>query len=346
MKKSFYDISWKVSEEEYRADPALSYSTIAKYERSGFNELDHLFDKIETPSLTFGSAVDSIITGGEQEFKDRFIVAEFPAIPDSIITIVKQLFSLYNESYRTLESIPDDNILSVIVSFNYQSNWRPETRVKVVKEKGSQYYRLLYLSKDKIILNTSTYKDVLNAVEALKTSDSTKWYFQEDNPFDDIERKYQLKFKATLYGIDYRCMADELIIDHKNKTVQPIDLKTSGKKEWDFYKSFVEWRYDLQAKLYWQIIRKIMNEDWYFSDFKLLPYRFIVVNRNSLTPLVWEFDNNRAKSTLTLDGKTIIIRDPTDIGGELTYLLNNKPKVPIGIDLNGVNNLNTWLNRL
>ena len=89
MMKSLYDISLKITEEEYRADPALSYSTLAKYERSGFNNLESLFDKIETPSLTFGSSVDSIITGGQEEFDSRFIVAEFPPTPDSIIKIVK-----------------------------------------------------------------------------------------------------------------------------------------------------------------------------------------------------------------------------------------------------------------
>ena len=100
--KSLYDISWQVSEKEYRADPALSYSTLARYEREGFNNLDKLFDRLETPSLTFGSAVDSIITGGQEEFDERFMVAEFPPTPDSITKMVKSLFSQYGDSYRSL----------------------------------------------------------------------------------------------------------------------------------------------------------------------------------------------------------------------------------------------------
>lgn len=50
-RKSLRDISWQVDEPTYRADPALSYSTLARYEREGFNNLDKLFDRIETPSL-------------------------------------------------------------------------------------------------------------------------------------------------------------------------------------------------------------------------------------------------------------------------------------------------------
>lgn len=241
--KSLREISWDVPEEVYRADSALSYSTIAKFKRSGFNELKHLFDKIETPSLTFGSAVDSIITGGEKEFNSRFMVADFPPVPDSIITIVKYLFDTYHNNYRIIENIPDKEIIEIAARFNYQNNWKPETRAKVIKEKGSAYYRLLYLSKDKTILDTATNLDVRNTVEALRNSPATRWYFASDNPFENIERLYQLKFKDTLNGIEYRCMADLLIVDYDSNVIIPIDLKTSGKPEWDFYKSFIDWRY-------------------------------------------------------------------------------------------------------
>ena len=60
------------------------------------------------------------------------------------------------------------------------------------------------------MLDTQTYQDIYNAVDSLKNSNSTKYYFAEDNPFEPIERCYQLKFKATLDGIDYRCMFDKI----------------------------------------------------------------------------------------------------------------------------------------
>lgn len=208
-RKSLYDISWQVDEPTYRADKALSYSTISKFERTGFNELDHLFDKLDTASLVFGSAVDSLITGGQKEFDERFMVAEFPSIPDSIVKIVCALFEVHSQTKTSLITIPDIDVIGCASNFEYQNNWKPETRAKVIKEKGSAYYNLLYLAGDKKILSTETYQDVLNAVEALKNKPSTKIYFAEDNPFEPhIERLYQLKFKANIYGIDYRNMAD------------------------------------------------------------------------------------------------------------------------------------------
>ena len=346
--KSLYDISWQVSEEEYRADSALSYSTLARYEREGFNNLDKLFDRIETPSLTFGSAVDSIITGGQEEFDERFMVADFPSIPDSIIKIVKSLYNQYAGTYRSLLNIPDNSIIRETESQNYQMNWKPETRAKVIKEKGTDYYNLLFVAGDRCIIDTQTYQDVCNAVGALKESEPTKFYFADNNPFEpNIERFYQLKFKACLEDIEYRCMADCLLADYNNKVIIPIDLKTSSHTEWDFYKSFVDWLYAIQARLYWRIIRDNLDKDEYFKDFKLANYKFIVVNRRTLIPLVWEFKNTTTLGTLHF-GKNnqIEMRDPEDIGKELSSYLSSRPKVPAGINETGSNDLEDWLNKL
>ena len=346
--KSLRDISWQVSEKGYRADPALSYSTLARYEREGFNNLDKLFDRIETPSLTFGSAVDSIITGGQEEFDERFMVAEFPSMPDSIVKIIKSLYKQYAGTYRSLLNIPDSSIIRETEDQNYQMNWKPETRAKVIKEKGTDYYNLLFVAGDRCIIDTQTYQDVVNAVRVLKESSSTKLYFADDNPFEpDIERLYQLKFKGEFDGITYRNMADLIIVNHKEKWVKPVDLKTSSHTEWDFYKSFVDWRYDIQARLYWAIIRQNMDKDEYFKDFKLLDYDFIVVNKRTLTPLVWNCPFTQAQGTLRFGNNSQIeMRSPFEIGKELNSYLTSRPKVPMGINETGTNNLRDWLNKL
>lgn len=345
--KSIEDISWEVSEDTYRADPALSYSTLARYEREGFSNLDKLYDKIETPSLLLGSLVDCYITGSQEEFDERFFVADFPSIPDSIIGIIKDLFKMFNSTNRTLESVKDDDVIRVASEYNYQNNWKPETRAKVIKEKGSEYYSLLYLAGDKTIVSTDMNSTALSMVDALRNSEATKWYFQPDNPFENIKRYYQLKFKAALHGIDYRCMMDLCIVDYDKKIIQPVDLKTSHKREYDFYKSFIEWNYQIQNRLYFRILQDNILKDEYFKDFTILPYKDIVVCKDSLTPLVWDCDFTYALGTLTF-GKNgqFIMRDPEDIGKELTYYLNNKPKVPLEINETESNNLRYWLNKI
>lgn len=349
--RSLKDISWNISEEDYRKDPALSYSTLARFNREGFNNLNKLFDKIETPSLTFGSAVDSIITGGMGEFNERFIVADFPEIPDSIVKIVKRLFNSLKDKYTSLVKIPNDDIIYVTQEESYQLNWKPETRAKIIKEKGSEYYNLLFVADDRCIIDTQTYQDVCNAVRALKESESTKFYFADNNPFEpNIERFYQLKFKACLEGIEYRCMFDELIIFYDTKEIQPLDLKTSCKRldrEWDFPSHYIEWNYQMQNRLYVRILQDVISKDEYFKDFKILPYKDIIIFRGSDTPLVWDIPFTFERGTLYF-GKNnqIEMRDPEEIGKELSSYLKYNPRVPKGINIVKSNNIEEWLNTL
>lgn len=347
-RKNLYDISWQVTEPEYREDPALSYSTLAKFAREGFNKLDTLFDKVESPSLTFGSAVDALITGGQEEFDNNFMVADFEVPTDSVLKMVLVLFEEFGPTHSTLSSIPNEEIIGRTEALKYQLNWKPETRAKVIKEQGETYYSLLYSANGRKIIDTATMEQIDAAVRALKHSRATEFFFAPNNQFNtDIVREYQLKFKATLRGVNYRCMADLLIVDHVHKIVYPIDLKTSSHTEWDFYQSFIQWRYDIQARLYWRIIRDNMDRDPMFSEYNLADYKFVVVNRNTLTPLVWEFDKTQALGKLTF-GKNnqIELEDPFVLGEELSNYLLSRPAVPTGIKELGSNDITQWLNTI
>jgi len=341
-RKSLAEISWQVSESEYRQDPALSQSNLGAYDRLGFSGLDQLFDKIESPSLAFGSMVDCWITDGSQAFNERYFVSDIPSIEPAMEPIVKEVFNQFKNSYTNLNDIPDAELMPIISQYGYQPRWKPETRCKVVREKGQQYYQTMYMAKDKTVVPQETYNKVFACVTALKESPQTRMYFQEDNPFENIERYYQLKFKETFDGVPYRGMADLLIVLHDKQVVIPCDLKTSSKKEYDFFKSFIEFRYSFQARLYWKLIRRAMDRDPYYRNFKLADFRFIVVNTTGTpNPLVWEFDKTQADGDITV-GK-YILKDPLKIGKELYNYLTEKPSVPDGIEVNGLNSITKWL---
>lgn len=336
--KELKDISWQVSEKKYRADPALSYSTLAKYEREGFNKLDHLFDHISTQSLLEGSMVDCLITGSQDEFDELYYVADYPSIGDKEKQIVLTLYDRLHTIYAQFSSIPYEEILSILCEFDWQKNWRDSTRVKVFSERVGSFYNLIIQADNKTVVDSNTYDRILKMVQTLKTSPNTQGYFADNDPMSSVKRYYQLKFRAKFESVCYRCMADLIIVDYEEKKVYPIDLKTSGHKEWDFQDSFEQWSYMIQARLYWRIIKANMSNDPYFKDFTLEDYRFIVINKESLTPLVWEFPLTRAKGIL-IDKEGKEYRDPFEIGKELQSYLNFRPKVPVGIDRSGINTI-------
>lgn len=346
---SLYDISWQVTEEEYRADPAYSYSTLAKFDREGFDNLETLFDRVESPSLLFGSMVDTMLTDGIEEFNKRFAVFDYPELSDSLTAIAKDLFNNYADKYSKIVDIPDDILAEIGLRNNYYAGDKYRSyRVKKIKEECSNYYNLLYAADGKIPASTQDYLDTVSCVEVLKSDEYTKWYFQENDAFnDDIQRFYQLKFKTEWDGIPLRCMADLIIVDNKNKIIIPCDLKTSYKKEWNFFKSFIEWRYWIQAQLYWYIIRKNLDASIEFRDYTLAPYRFIVINRITKKPLVWIYDDTMSETDCVYhsetENKDYRCRNWRNIVKELDTYLREKPTYPIGIK--SLNNICEWLRK-
>lgn len=208
IKKELSDIAWQVDEPTYRADPALSYSTLARYEREGFNNLDHLFDHISSPSLTLGSCVDTLITGSQEEFDKLFYVADIPSIGDKEKAIADNLFNKYGSQYSSMVDIPQEDILTAANELAFQKNWRDDTRVKVLRDRCSIYYAVKANAGDRTVVDLNTYYKVSAMVKALKESPSTCGYFADNDLMSPIRRYYQLKFKARLDDVDYRCMAD------------------------------------------------------------------------------------------------------------------------------------------
>lgn len=334
--KELYEISWQVTEPEYRQDPALSQSSIAKYEREGFSKLDTLFEPVSSPSLTFGSIVDELITGDKESFEKRFIVAEFPKLKPMQERGVNELVAKYKDEYTSIDDIPEKELVATLDECGFNTHWTKNKRVESITEPACKdYYRLLRASDGKEVISQEMYDDAVNCANSLHSSPATGIYFGPDD--ENVKRYYQLKFKDTIDGVEYRGMLDLIIVDYRRKVIVPCDLKTTSSIEHEFGDSIMKWRYDIQARLYWRILRDNLDKDDYFKDFELKPFRFICVNKSTLYPLVWEF-NEPFEIYKPL-------RMPWDIGKELDRYLRERPKVPDGIKTVGLNDIADYLNK-
>ena len=101
---------------------------------------------------------------------------------------------------------------------------------------------------------------------------------------------------------------------------------------------------NIQSRNYWRLIRAAMDADPYYKDFKLADYRFLVVNRNTLTPMAWLDNKTQVMGTVTYktqSGHTYKVRDPYEIGLELTRYRNEQPKYPF--EAKALNNITTCI---
>lgn len=314
MIKDFNELIWDVSEAEYRADKAISYSTLSKYAKEGFKGLKELLQgaKVSSAALRHGSVVDTLLTDYEN-FDSLYLVSNYVKPTETIREIVD---SVWEEAYKdglegNLASIGEeypDYMLNIINSHNYGAdNWRPATKINKIVDGGADYYNQLILaSEGKTLLHQEEYDYAMACVREITTNKFTSFLFKEK---EGTKLYYQSKFKISFVDFNtpihpfeweeeiiekntIRCMYDMIYVDYNNKTILPIDLKTTGWVEEDFENSLYKWRYDLQATKYSYILRQVVAQDDYFKDFKILPFAFLPINKFHLNPQFYVYEKS------------------------------------------------------
>lgn len=322
---NFKDLMWNVSEREYREYRCLSYSLLSKFYKGGFNSLSTLFESFSSPSLEFGSAVDTLLTEGVEEFKKKYCVCPDLILSDTLKKITENLFDAV--SGMEFDSIPDSIISDICIENDYYKDDKyKNTRVKKIRNECKDYYDLLSKAIGKTVLKQATFDRVITAAKAVKE----KYYmFSNPTPFENIERYYQSKFKITIGDIEYKIMVDALEIDHDSKTIRLYDLKTTSDPEYEFPNNYLKWNYHIQSKLYYYVVNQILQNSEDFKEYKVESFQFIVVNGYNPKPLLWN-----DSQAYNLDG----IINPLELGEQLQYYLDTKPLYPIEIkeDINDI----------
>ena len=339
-KKSLISLSLNKSEDEYRYIKAISYSAISKYLREGFKCISTLYEKEESPSLTFGSLVDTMVLSPD-EFNKKFILSDKAFPSENIRDIIKNIYNRTTGEYGLLSDIPKEIILEEANNASYCMTFKDDTRVKKIIDNGESYYGFLTISNGKQIIDHDTYASASMVRDAINNTKFIEFFFRPyyPNGYDGFN---QVQFITDFDGVPFKCMFDRIIVSHKDKVIIPVDLKTCSVPEYEFHKNFVKYHYDVQARLYTMILQKVISTDDYYKDFKIADFDFVCVNKESLTPICWKFNPQIDKKEVEYENG-INFCDPIKVGAELySYLINN-PKVPSGIDLLSSNNIEDFI---
>jgi hypothetical protein len=323
--KSIRDILWDVDEKTYREDPSYHYSLLSDFRSVGIHKANELFDKSDTKkpskSLVFGSLVDAMLTDPSKLSQFQNTGSEKDEVkltPSEKITVD---FILSYKDVYDLERIATDMDL-LYDAFVCSGTYLSMSRNKVIEKHAAPVIeavrRALQINSEKMTISEEDFVDALECKDAIMTS-SMREYF-EPMPFDDdVERVFQakIKFRDEKTNIWYRVMLDSLLVNHTQKTIQPNDLKTTSDHEDEFYRNFIKWNYDIQARLYWRALYHLTQADDYFRDFEILPFQFLVVSRYSKTPMIWRYDDSCKLGQLVYlkrDNTRIVLEDPFVLG--------------------------------
>lgn len=319
------DLRWKTSDEEYHNLQVMCYSALSKYLREGFNAIQTLWDKIESPSLTIGSAIDTLVTEPEQ-FKALFynMNSDIDTSSKTAAFINKLVESTDYADVSFDTAVQSVSIKALANEVSFYSNLKEETIIKKLYEDINieTYYNDVKKAEGRKMLTLEQQEIINNSITALHNNPlSQKLLFEQ--PPEGVERFFQVKFLVELEGITFKVMFDMLLVDHNNKTIYIYDLKSTSKKVWEFPQSFVQFNYQIQDRLYYRALEKIL-EDNGFSDYRISNMKNIVVSTTYPDVLLFEFEDTSIEGDLSYKKGELIMRDPINVAKELNANLNKQ----------------------
>ena len=339
--KSLKDYSLNIPEEDYHSLPAWSYSVIAKYAKDGFSAIATLHDRTApTPSMEFGSLFDSIITRGRETLK--YYVVDDTSCPPADKAVFDYLLSEgHTEPFNEIHS---DVLLFAMDVCSYYQNYRPETRLSKI-EKSSRYYDVRRTGKK--LVSKQDWDDAFEMATIFRHDEYLKTIFGTRNTYD-VEYLYQTQFQEEVLldsgkTVDVKIMPDLLVVNHKDKTIQPVDLKTSSMPAYDFAENFIKYRYDIQATLYSDILSLVIGKDPVLYTYTILPYLFTDISRSDKVPVTYVYDQTSLSQSdglsFTSNGKEYKYKHWMTLLDEILDYEEKNAKVPDYISTTGPNNL-------
>lgn len=277
----------------YRDIVALNQSCLKKILQSPKDFLTAVNNQNNDDStqshFIFGSVVDLMLTGTREEFLDKYVVVDDTDNPtEGIKTVVDSLF----KDIQHLGAITElGDYKSLILSHcnftGYQSNWKDETRVNKIIDLGSKYFNVLKTTVNKTVVSSLEYALAVNTVASLKSDEFTS-KFTKKQPNVDFIDKFIIEFEWKGYNI--KGELDRVVIDHKEKTITPIDFKTTGKSVLNFNSDFWFYRYDFQAAVYkYGLTLHDTITDYIDQGYVLKNFLYIVAEKNLVNnPMIFE----------------------------------------------------------
>lgn len=344
--KSLNNYSLNIPEKDYHALDAWSYSVIARYAKDGFSAISTLHDPVkQTDSMRFGSLFDCMLTRGKQVM-DEYEVMEM-SVPDAEKNVLDILATITADEFN---KIPDEVMQKAIALAGYQSRWKYDTQYAHIQPYASYYDAL---RSGKTIVSKSEWDDALKMYYTVTRDEYLKDHFKHDNSNDKeyiYQAQFVIPFATEHHGdVKMKIMPDMLEVDHKNKTIQPWDVKTSACPAYDFAEQFIRFRYDIQASVYTDVLQEVIENTEEYKDYTILPYLFMDISRSDMVPVTYEYDPRSISQQDGLSyeskGRTYQYKNYRELLDEILTYEEEEAKVPSFIATKKPNDLISLLNK-
>lgn len=248
---------------EYYQVKKVSHSSLSYFEESPLTYqkfLDQELDQEKKKYYEDGQIIHMYLLEPE-EFERTYELFDY-AVPSS------QQQKDFCEILSKFKKINDD-ILTDAYNRTYVAKGKSTDKVlseaKDLKDKNKGYIAFLRKTQEGKVILGASYKNMLEEIKS-KVKDHT---IANALLFDTEEQKMNSNFesvnetpiywKEPMYGFECKSLLDRFVIDHENKVVKLIDLKTSFSLK-DIKEHIREFKYHRQMAFYWYAIYYYFKE--------------------------------------------------------------------------------------
>jgi len=310
---------------EYADNYGISQSQIKKFKFVSPLAWKRLYldkqtdDVKDNPSFIFGSLVD-ILCFTPDRLDDLFYVGEAGELPSEAVTWI--INDYYQKIVRNNQfmielsaELPEDGLLRefnlndrdhLIDSANnykfkdkdgnektgWNTGWKEQTRIDSLIKNGTNYFEALKAANGKKVISQRMNMEAIELRDILQRHPRTTNYFVPD---ENNTLLFQLEIFTT-YKVDdvevpIKGALDIVRFNHKDKTVQIIDFKTSY-SAFDFIQSIKKYGYAEQLSFYTFLLKQWLTEycNGEYCTYTMLPPINIVIDNRDKIPYKYSYD--------------------------------------------------------
>lgn len=243
----------------------ISNSNIGWFLKKGPRYLKEMLDGKEGLKASFldkGTMIHEYILQPEEFWKD-YIILDF-AVPK--VKQQKDLLEFYANAKMVDPLASEDDILLMSYNSAYSNNKSIDKRIQEAKELVETYQNYIEYFKNKDSKKVISFAD-LNMLKAIKKNmedhkKANELLFKYPETFE-VHNEFHINWEypnaSTLGDLPCKSLLDRVMIDHTNKKIILVDIKTTA-DVYNFKHSVEEFDYCRQLAYYWLAIH------WYFKN--------------------------------------------------------------------------------
>lgn len=241
-----------MTEKEYYSEKRVSSSSFKWFETSPLlfrKMLDKEIEQEEKRYFEIGKKIHMKILE-PNEFDKNYIYLEY----DKPKSENQQKFC---EDYITYPGRGSEVKAIYAYRKNYQADKLSDDKVKEkayeLKKSLSKYITYLKKRTEYKDILTKTDYDIVNTADSIVRSHiaaSKLLFLSAEDQMNGVENYNEQVVFFDFMGVECKSMLDRIVVDHKNKIIKLVDIKTTSDIS-NFSEHFVEFNYNRQMAFYW-----------------------------------------------------------------------------------------------